>query len=60
MTSVFVLLGKTHYEGDTMLGVYLTAEAAEAAYTQYCLERFAFDGYRVAEVEVGAAAEMQW
>jgi hypothetical protein len=60
MTTVFVLLGETHYEGDTLLGVYISNEAADAAYVQYCIDHSAYDDYRIVPVEVGAVAEFRF
>lgn len=54
---MFVLLGETHYEGDTLLGVYSTPDAAEEAYVVFCAERYAFDGHRVVRVEIDAPAD---
>ncbi len=56
MTTVYVLLGETDHEGDTLLGVYASHEAAAVAYVQYCIDHIAYDGYRIVPVEVGAAA----
>lgn len=60
MTTVYVLLGETDYEGDTLLGVYASHEAADVAYVQYCIDHIAYDGYRIVPVEVGAAAEWRF
>lgn len=56
MTIVYVLLGKTDYEGDTFLGVYNQRGDADVAYVQYCIDHSAFDSYRIVPVEVGAVA----
>jgi hypothetical protein len=60
MTHAFVLLGETDHEGDTLLGVYTSYEAADAAYAQYTIDHTAFDDYRIVQVEVGAAADWYW
>lgn len=57
---MYVLLGETDYEGDTLLGVYATQEAAEAAYQVWIADQQRFDGHRVQQVEVGAAAQYHW
>jgi hypothetical protein len=60
MTTVYVLLGVFDHEGDTLLGVYASNEAADVAYVQYCIDHSAFDDYRITPVEVGAAAEFRF
>lgn len=57
---VFVLLGVTHYEGDTLLGVYATEQAALAAYQSF-LDAGGWDYHdvKVEERTVGAPAEHQ-
>ena len=55
---VFVLLGGIDYEGHSLLGVYSSREAAEAARDVYDAEaRFGYDWYDVVERVVDAAAE---
>ncbi len=41
---VYVLLGRTDYAGDTLLGVYTSDVAAHAAYTQF-LEEAEMSGF---------------
>ena len=60
MTTMFVLVGQTDYEGDTVLGVYESHEAAEIAYEQYTFSYFTYDGYDIYPIEVGAAAGSRW
>ena len=60
MTTVYVLVGQTDYEGDTVLGVYASFEEADAAYAQYTIEHSAFDDYDVYPQTLGAAAEWRW
>jgi hypothetical protein len=57
MATVFVLVGQNDYEGDTLLGVYESNEAADAAYQQYINNHFAFHRYNVHPIELGATAE---
>ena len=57
---MYVLLGETDYEGDTLLGIYPTQDAAEAAYQVWIVDHQIFDRYRVQQVEVGAAAQYYW
>lgn len=58
MTTVHVLVGQTDHEGDTVLGVYASWEEADVAYTQFTIERYAFDRYDIYPVELGADAEV--
>jgi hypothetical protein len=60
MTTVYVLVGQNDYEGDTVLGVYSSFEEADVAYSQYTIERSAFDEYDVYPIVLGAAAEWRW
>lgn len=57
---MFVLLGVTRHEGDTLLGVYTTAEAAYRAYEVYCETNTPFDRAAVETVTVDTAAETHW
>lgn len=57
---MYVLLGVTHYEGDTLLGVYTTREAAYRAYEVYCQTHTPFDRCGVEEMTVDAEAEARW
>ena len=58
---VFVLLGVTHYEGDTLLGVYETEQAALAAYQVHLEDgRWSYDDIKVEDRIVGAAVETRW
>jgi hypothetical protein len=59
-TTVYVLVGQTDYEGDTVLGVYVSRLEADAAYAQYTIEHSAFDEYDIYPLELGAAAEWRW
>ena len=60
MTTVYVLVGQTDHEGDTVLGVYVSRLEADVAYSQYTIEHSAFDEYDIYPVELGAAAEFRW
>jgi hypothetical protein len=57
---MFVLLGVTRYEGDTLLGVYTTAEAAYRAYEVYCETHTPYDRAGVEPVTVDVPAEAHW
>ena len=59
---VYVLLGRTDYEGDTLLGVYTSDVAARAAYTQFLQEADfrGFDEVVVAPRTLDAAADWRW
>jgi hypothetical protein len=56
---VYCLLGSIDYEGSTLLGVYASAEAAEAAraqvaeYDSYTVEVRELGGFPGADYEVG-------
>ncbi len=60
---VFVLLARYDYEGDTLLGVYDTADAASAAYEDLARRsngvRFG-DEVVIEEVTIGAPAMTRW
>ena len=60
MTTVYVLVGQNDYEGDTVLGVYVSRLEADAAYSQYTIEHTAFDDHDVYPIVLGAAAEFRW
>ena len=56
---VFVLLGRTHYEGDTLLGVYASQDDAAAAYDAFVEDvGVEFDEVVIQAVTVGGAADM--
>lgn len=56
---VYVLLGRTHYEGDTLLGVYASQDDAAAAYDGFLEDvGIQFDEVIIQAVTVGAAADM--
>lgn len=57
---MFVLLGVTRHEGDSLLGVYTTREAAYEAYEVYCQTHTAFTAPAVKAVTVDALAEAHW
>lgn len=59
---IFVLLGCTNYEGDTVLGVYDSLENAENARNVYLEEKngryySGFDDYEIVIRDLNAAAE---
>ena len=54
---VFVLMGYFDYEGEYLLGVYTSSEAAEAAYAEYLEDHDPFDDYAVVERTLDTAAE---
>lgn len=59
---VFVLLARYDYEGDALLGVYETAEAASAAYEELAERtgvRFGNE-FVVQPVTLGALATTPW
>jgi hypothetical protein len=58
--TVYVLVGQTDCEGDSVLGVYQSRAEADVAYAQYTIERSRFDDYAVYPIELGAAAEPCW
>lgn len=63
MISSFVLLGETYYEGDTLLGVYSTADRAVLAMEKYEQNRpgkSGYDEYKVIEVDVDADPKIYW
>ena len=60
MTTVYVLVGQTDYEGDTVLGVYVSRLEADVAYAQYTIENSPFDEYDIYAVELGAAPTLRW
>ena len=56
---VYALMGAIDYEGDTLLGVYSTEDAARAAKRQYDYDATVlsrYDRYWINETEVDAAA----
>ena len=57
---MFVLLGETNYNGDTLLGVYSNRQAADEACEVYRANNGGFDGYRVVQVVVDAVADDYW
>ena len=59
---VYVLLGRTDYAGDTLLGVYTSDVAAHAAYTQFLeeAEMSGFDEVIVDPRTLDGAAIWRW
>jgi hypothetical protein len=60
--TVYVLLGRTDYAGDTLLGVYTSDEAARAAYIAFLLEAdiSGFDDVIVDARELDGSADWRW
>jgi hypothetical protein len=52
------MFGSIHYEGDDLLGVYSTLEAARAARDTYQLQerQYEYDEFRIRALDVDAAA----
>lgn len=64
---VYILYGDVPYEGDEVLGVYLSDEDAQSARDKYIkrtkcqkLTGFQFQSYSIAEYEVGKPAKTSW
>lgn len=62
---VYALFGCVHYEGDDLLGVYSTLEAAQAARDSYRLQErlededyfYEYDEFRIRALAVDARAQ---
>lgn len=59
---VYVLLGRTDYAGDTLLGVYTSDVAAHAAYDAFLVEAdiSGFDKVIVDSRQLDGAADWRW
>ena len=53
---VYALMGAIDYEGDTLLGVYSTEDAAKLQYDYDATVLSRYDRYWINETEVDAAA----